>query len=433
MKDYDNYGYYTVHDMKQLTISACNRHALFPSTIFNIVNTTKDTGGLSAVYCERLSKLMMQDVSSGSLELSDHEFSELLLTLVSEARFICGSFMAALQSSPLFRLYCAFSQHKRSKLWTQDDKNTEMKKMDQFLVWLNSIGTNNGKEGLIKFKLFINHNNQPNYFSSINQNQLRYNIVNRGMIYLSDWLFSKCLKEGVYRTVEVVYKKCLANGVMFTSRGQHCRERQQLSQVYSRWGQQTADILPSNRINLCLADQCGNVKDYSSWCRILLHSHEDAANEAFESLLSPDTFEFGQLNCFFRCRLPVDEKILNDVPIASICVRKTARRGRNLFSVNARDERSTRDERSPILTTLKRDLFCAVYKIYPTPIIVAAMDNQMRPISKSLIIGRKEDVLNSIQTLLLIQMHRHRTINFNPTFPNVASMQLLTSSRNDHP
>jgi hypothetical protein len=102
-----------------------------------------------------------------------------------------------------------------------------------------------------------------------------------------------------------------------------------------------------------------------------------------------------------------------------------------LFSVRARDVDNVHDH---LETTLKPDLlFCAVYNIYPTPIIVAPMAENMTPVSKKALIGRNEEVTGSVQYLLLIQMHRHRTINFNFRYPNLETMQLLTSSSNDHP
>lgn len=413
MNDYNNYSYYTAEEMKHLTISSCSRNALYPSTFFNIVNTE---GKLSAIYCDRFSKLMMQDVS-GSLELSHHEYHQLLLFLANEAPFICGSDVAALQNSPLYRLHCAFIKHKDSKLWTSGGKN---KQLNNFDTWLLSIGSPEGRDGCINKKIFIDNQQQP--ISTINQNSLHHNVVECGKIYQSDWLFCKKLNEheALYRTVEVVYKKCLANGVIFASRGQFCRETTKLIVEQGRWGQQTPDTKPSNPFNRCLADHCHKANDYSSWCRIYVR--QPSGENDYE--------EFGQFNFFFRSRLPCEERVLNNIPVASICKRKTERRGRNLFAVKARDSEYTRDH---IETTLKPDLFCAVYKVYPTPIIIAAMDSRLRPISRSSIIGRDEEATNSIDILLLIQMFRHRTMNFNPTFPDLATMQLLTSSCNDHP
>lgn len=427
VKDYTNYDYYTAEDRRMLPVSDCIKHPLFPSNLFNIVQRDADNDGsveqIDAFYCERISKLMLLDVK-GSLRFNEYEFSRLLLFLVSEARNICGSFANALRRSPLFRLYCTFSQHKRTKLWTKDRKN---KQLNQFLFWLKAIGCENGREAVDRLKLF---NDSVVDFIAIDYNLLHSSIIVRGVLHQSDWEFSKNFTESIdyYSGLDIIYRKCIANGVSFISRGQDCRETKEMVPTSSRYGQERPDILPSNKLNLCLADHCGNSNDYSSWCRIL-RSLADPCNE--NEQLQIEEFEFGQLNFFFRCRLPASEIVLNDIPVASICVRKTERRGRNLFAVPARDDDDNAHDHTE--TTLKPGLlFCAVYNIFPSPIIVAAMDSDMRPVSKRALTGRREEVIGRIKTLFLIQMFRHRTIKFNPTFPNLATMQMLTSSRNDH-
>lgn len=428
IQNYNSCQNYTLLEMKTLSITDTKRHILYPYKMFNITTGNEEEESC-AIYCERLSKLMQHDGTF--VDLNQYEFSCLLHLLVREARSLYGSFKAALECSPLFRLYCSFSQHKRSKLWTKKNSNKEM---DDFGFWLTVMGEGSSSKEALELKNLFSNEVVDN---SMVYEQLYRSIINKGTIYQVDWEYCCSLvsSKNNYRRVQI-FKKCIANGVEFLSRGINCREIKEFTTPEGRYGQQIKNKRPSNPVNLSLADHCGNLLHYSSWCRVSLRLSFDASQAEDEQAAqqfnnNDDEYEFAQLNGFFRCKLPPGDPILNDIPIASICVRKVDRKGRNLFAVDANDHIGNRDH---VETTLKPDiLFCAVYNIYPTPIILAVMDESMNPIVKSAVIGKKKEVIEKTTTLLLIQMFRHRTINFYPsTFADITTMKLLTSSSNDH-
>jgi hypothetical protein len=427
IKNYNSCENYTVLEMQKLSITDSKRHVLYPLKLFNITEEGTNNNP-TIIYCERLTKLMHHD---GSLihMTEPYEFSCYLYFLVCQARNLCGSFQEALQRSPLFRLYCSFDQHNRSKLWT-DMKIEGVKDMDDFTYWLTVMTLPTTKHAMEQFGIF----SYEMINDSLPYQQLHNSILSHGFIYQSDWEYCCDLIDNESYRKLPGFIKCIANGVEFCSRGMNCRETQRII-CSKRWGQQRFNTRPSNPVNNSIAEHCGIISHYSSWCRVMLKCYSDASDA--DEVIEEEEFEFGQLNCFFRSKLPPGDPIIDDIPVASISVRKVERRGRNLFAVNATDNPVTKStsNQNYIETSLKPDvLFCAVYNIYPTPIIVAAMDKDMKPIMSSAIVGRKKETVNKIHTLLFLQMFRHRTIKFFPTFPDIVStMKVLTSSSNDRP
>jgi hypothetical protein len=334
-------------------------------------------------YSDFKSKLYNQDKDNrrdSKYFGTSYEISKLLIFMAQEViRFCNNDINEAIIQSTVYRLFYSSQMYVNDRIIiTNVEDETETNNVDfsnindvrsnvfyEFIRDLSIQKRNNLKENNIdKFKLtpYFQINNIKEYLDE-------KNIIEEDFENCNHLWFSLICKD---KLIKKVYNNATIWGTVFTARGHHCKETNYPKNV-TPYGRQNKIHHPTNPNNAFMHRYIFIKESLSSWCKFHLHKY-NLHNKFFQHIANKDTCTisngFGQINCFFRLTGLTFDKLLNDMPIASITTRTPSTIDDKIKKIHKLNSECNIYEMQFNNDNFDANiLFVATYNIYSTPIL----------------------------------------------------------------
>jgi hypothetical protein len=296
------------------------------------------------VYDNYQCKLLNLSKQHKPFEFTNFEMESLLYCLVSEVYKHFDNEIDALNNSSFFKLHYNYLKLKSKK-----------KDYVSFYKWLSIL------YNFIFFKQIYPTTNE--FDSSI-----------LDQIDLSDKEKETIKSLIKMPKIMLIYKNAIVFGERFTGRGINFRESRAPT-IDDAYGRVNKTYMPNNLENqLSRFENWKNKKQYSSWCKFQCWNNikQNSSNRSLKfSNPYGKSYGYGQLNFFFRVQCPSD-KVIHGLPLASIVSRT--------FQTIEKVDKIDCTQFGSISKHNCNEIFIPITNIYASPILIAAFDEQNKPI-----------------------------------------------------
>lgn len=331
------------------------------TAMHDITHTTIDESGITYNPLKHL--LHHKTPMDSKLQWTLHDIQQLLDMILIEVYTRFGSKHDAAEGSTLYRLYCVYEKQLKDTKRLLNNMPFE-----QWLLILHEYNCN----------ILVT---QTSPTIKAITGDIQYTVYDRELDEADSWV--KLVRQGTiphnllatateFVTMQVTtYYQATIYGVTFRGRGINYRETKPADTKLDQNGR--TYHCPHNPYNK-LSEYYNFVKHYSSWCRYKVLSDKRIRGEKFKQY-------YGQLNFFFRLRLPSDP-FLNGIAVASVTSRSYTATppDYSVQSSSRTDVRVNRIDIHPHAAGLdnfdvEAPAFIPITSIYASPILVFPFDS----------------------------------------------------------